>query len=63
VIGVAAAWPATRAMTNLLYGVAATDPATFGVVVGILGSVALVACALPAIRASRTDPVVVLRSS
>ena len=61
-IGVAAAWAVTRAMNNLLYGVAATDPATFGVVLGILGSVALVACALPAIRASRTDPIVVLRA-
>jgi len=61
-IGVAAAWAVTRAMNKLLYGVGATDPATFAAMLAILGGVALVACALPAIRASRTDPVIVLRS-
>jgi putative ABC transport system permease protein len=60
-VGSAAAWGVTRAMSNLLYGVGAADPATFGIVVALLGVVAVVACALPAVRASRVDPMIVLR--
>jgi putative ABC transport system permease protein len=60
-VGVAAAWGATRAMTNLLYGVGAMDPLTVAAVVALLGTVALAACALPALRASRVDPMIVLR--
>ena len=51
-VGTAAAWGGTRAMSNLLYGVGATDPATFGTGVALRGVVAVVACALPAVRAS-----------
>ena len=60
-IGLALAWAATRTMQNLLYGVAAADPWTFGAVVALLGAIALAACYLPARRASRVDPIMVLR--
>ncbi len=60
-IGLVAAWLATRAMKNLLYGVAATDPITFGAVAALLAFIALIACWAPARRASRVDPIVVLR--
>jgi putative ABC transport system permease protein len=49
-----------RAMSSLVFGVSATDPATFGAVAGILALVALAACALPALRASRVAPTVAL---
>jgi predicted permease len=61
-IGLVLAWALTRTMQNLLYGVAAGDPATFGIVVAVLGAIALGACYLPARRASRLDPIVVLRA-
>jgi putative ABC transport system permease protein len=60
-IGLALAWAATRAMNNLLYGVGATDASTFASVVGLLTVVGFVACGLPAARALRLDPIVVLR--
>jgi putative ABC transport system permease protein len=60
-IGLVAAWLATRAMKNLLYGVAATDPLTFAAVAALLGIIALIACWAPARRASRVDPITVLR--
>jgi putative ABC transport system permease protein len=61
-IGVALAFALTRTLQNLLYGVAAADPATFAAVVGLLGVIALAACYLPARRASRLDPIAVLRA-
>jgi ABC-type lipoprotein release transport system permease subunit len=48
-------------MSALLYGVEASDPLTFASVIGLLGVVALAACAIPAVRASRVDPMLVLR--
>jgi putative ABC transport system permease protein len=60
-IGLITAWAATRAMKNLLYGVAATDPLTFAAVAALLGIIALIACWAPARRASRVDPITVLR--
>jgi predicted permease len=60
-IGVALAWAATRAMRNLLYGVAAADPQTFVAVVALLATIALAACYLPARRAARVDPIAALR--
>jgi predicted permease len=62
VIGVALALVATRALQNLLYGVGAADPSTFGAVVALLGGIALAACYLPARRAARVDPIEVLRA-
>jgi ABC-type antimicrobial peptide transport system permease subunit len=61
-IGLGLAWALTRTLQNLLYGVAAGDPATFGSVVGLLALFALAACYIPARRASRLDPIAVLRA-
>jgi predicted permease len=61
VVGAVLAWAATRAMTSLLYGIDAADPMTFALVIALLSSVAVAACAVPAIRAARVDPMVVLR--
>ncbi len=61
VVGLVAAAGLTRLMSSLLYGVEATDPVTFGVVAALLTAVAVVASYLPALRASRTDPLEALR--
>jgi ABC-type antimicrobial peptide transport system permease subunit len=60
-IGAVLAWTVTRAMETLLYGVGAADPLTFAAVAGLLGAVSAVACAIPAVRAARVDPMLVLR--
>lgn len=61
VIGLAVSLALTRLMTNVLFGVGAIDPLTLTSVVLLLMCVALFACAIPARRASRLDPLVALR--
>jgi putative ABC transport system permease protein len=62
VLGVAGAWALTRLIASGLYQVSPADPATFAGVALLLAAVALLACWLPARRATRIDPMAALRS-
>ena len=59
--GLVAALGAARALSNVLFNVSPTDPATLVIVTAVLALVAFVAAWIPALRATRVDPAVVLR--
>jgi ABC-type antimicrobial peptide transport system permease subunit len=63
VIGVAGSFGLARLMASLLYGVTPADPATFGAMIVLLALIAVLAGYLPARRASRIEPMSVLRSA
>ena len=61
-LGVVSALALSRLLSSVLFGIASTDPLTFGAAVVVVFSVATVACWLPARRATRVDPVAALRA-
>ena len=60
-IGLFRAWLVSRLLSSLLFGIRPRDPMTFASVAALLGVVVLVACALPAYRVMRIDPLKLLR--
>jgi putative ABC transport system permease protein len=60
-LGMAGAFVLTRWMASMLFGVSASDPATYALVVFVSLGAALLACSIPARRATRVDPLVALR--
>jgi putative ABC transport system permease protein len=61
VIGLAVSYIATRVLNSQLYGVSTTDPETFAAITSLLIVVAFLACYIPARRATKVDPMVILR--
>ena len=60
-VGLACALAMTRVMSSMVFGITATDPVTYGGVALLLAGVALIACLVPARRATKVDPIVALR--
>jgi predicted permease len=60
-VGLAAAFAGTRAIANLIVGIKPTDPLTFATVIILLSAIALIACWIPARRATRISPLTALR--
>ena len=60
--GLVAAYGATRLIAGLLYGVGSHDAPTFAIATLLLGVIAFIACAAPAMRAAFVDPVTALRA-
>jgi len=60
-IGLGGAWALKRLMETLVFGVSATDPLAFTTIALLLTLVALLACWIPARRATKVDPIIALR--
>jgi putative ABC transport system permease protein len=62
IAGIGASYALSRLMAHQIYGVTTTDPWTFAIVVAVLAVVGVLACLLPARRATKVDPLIALRS-